>query len=220
MDSIRCIRLFNIYNENYKTGFAGNVWSIDGISPTLQTMEGGNRQPLILEMCESDFFQTIIGSKQQNAYRGSVCDISPTITSAMGMGGGMIPLLTNATIEQTKTLKFMKELRGKSDLPKEVSEDCEKREEQAAKQKIQLPPELQGKKFRIRKLTPRECGRLMDVDDADIDKIEATGLSNSSMYRLYGNSIVVSVLYHIFRKAFIETDPDIVSGAPQQLTLF
>lgn len=88
------------------------------------------------------------------------------------------------------------------------------------KRKVQLPPELQGKKFRIRKLTPRECGRLMDVDDADIDKIEATGLSNSAMYRLYGNSIVVNVLYHIFRKAFIETDPDIVKGKPQQLTLF
>ena len=34
--------------------------------------------------------------------------------------------------------------------------------------KIELPPELQGKKFRIRKLTPRECFRLMGVDDADI----------------------------------------------------
>ena len=44
--------------------------------------------------------------------------------------------------------------------------------------KIELPQELQGKKFRIRKLTPRECFRLMGVDDADIDKIQASGLSN------------------------------------------
>lgn len=42
-----------------------------------------------------------------------------------------------------------------------------------------LPAELQGKKFRIRKLTPRECFRLMGVDETDIDKIQAAGISNS-----------------------------------------
>ena len=81
--------------------------------------------------------------------------------------------------------------------------------------KIELPQELQGKKFRIRKLTPRECFRLMGVDDADIDKIQASGLSNSAQYKLAGNSIVVDVLYHIFRKMFIET-----SNESQQLSLF
>lgn len=83
------------------------------------------------------------------------------------------------------------------------------------KQKIELPPELQGKKFRIRKLTPKECFRLMGVDDTDIDKMQASGLSNSAQYKLAGNSIVVDVLYHIFRKMFIETDQE-----TQQLTLF
>jgi len=85
-------------------------------------------------------------------------------------------------------------------------------------QNFKLPPELQGKKFRIRKLTPRECFRLMGVDDADIDKIQAAGISNSSQYKLAGNSIVVDVLYHIFRKAFVETEPDYKFG--QQLSLF
>ena len=83
---------------------------------------------------------------------------------------------------------------------------------------IELPSELKGKKFRIRKLTPRECFRLMGVDDADIDKIQATSISNSSQYKLAGNSIVVDVLFHIFRKAFIETEPDYEQGT--QLTLF
>ena len=84
---------------------------------------------------------------------------------------------------------------------------------------INLPPELEGKKFRIRKLTPRECFRLMGVDDKDIDKIQAAGVSNSGQYKLAGNSIVVDVLYHIFRKMFIETDVD-KNQEPQQLTLF
>lgn len=87
--------------------------------------------------------------------------------------------------------------------------------EQERKQKIELPPELQGKKFRIRKLTPKECFRLMGVDDEDIDKMQESGLSNSAQYKLAGNSIVVDVLYHLFRKMFIETDQE-----TQQLTLF
>lgn len=71
---------------------------------------------------------------------------------------------------------------------------------------IELPPELKGKNFRIRRVTPRECFRLMGVDDKDIDKIQATGLSNSAQYKLAGNSIVVDVLFHIFRKMFVETE--------------
>ena len=84
---------------------------------------------------------------------------------------------------------------------------------------VKLPLELKGKKFRIRKLTPKECFRLMGVDDKDIDKIQAAGVSNSGQYKLAGNSIVVDVLYHIFRKMFIEKDVD-KKQEPQQLTLF
>ena len=76
----------------------------------------------------------------------------------------------------------------------------------AEQRQIELPSELKGKKFRIRKLTPRECFRLMGVDDKDIDKIQASGVSNSSQYKLAGNSIVVDVLFHIFRKMFIDTE--------------
>lgn len=58
--------------------------------------------------------------------------------------------------------------------------------------------------FRIRKLTPRECFRLMDVADSDIDKIQQAGISKTQQYKLAGNSIVVSCLYHVFRKMFID----------------
>lgn len=44
------IRLTNIYDEKFGTGYAGNVWDTNGISPTLQTAQGGNRQPLIVEI--------------------------------------------------------------------------------------------------------------------------------------------------------------------------
>lgn len=55
-----------------------------------------------------------------------------------------------------------------------------------------------AKVYRIRKLTARECFRLMGVNDADIDKIKAAGISESQQYKLAGNSIVVQVLEGIF----------------------
>ena len=53
---------------------------------------------------------------------------------------------------------------------------------------------------RIRKLTPRECFRLMGFSDDDFDKIK--GISNSQLYKMAGNSIVVNVLTEIFKELF------------------
>lgn len=51
--------------------------------------------------------------------------------------------------------------------------------------------------YRVRKLTPKECGRLMGVDDAVIDSMGKV-LSNSKLYQCFGNAIVVDVLCAIF----------------------
>lgn len=85
---------------------------------------------------------------------------------------------------------------------------------------IQFCEDIMPVCMRIRKLTPKECFRLMDVDDKDIEKIQASGLSNSAQYKLAGNSIVVSCMFHLFRKLFIDTQQDFVNGEPQQLSLF
>ena len=58
--------------------------------------------------------------------------------------------------------------------------------------------------YRIRKLTPRECFRLMGMKDDDIDKIQAAGISNTQQYKMAGNSIVVDVLEAIFKNLFME----------------
>lgn len=90
-----------------------------------------------------------------------------------------------------------------------------------------------GQRIKIRKMTPREAFRLMDVDDADIDKImNATetvtlkdgttktkkAISKTAMYKLAGNSIVCSCLYHIFRTMFIPNQPE--NKQPAQLSIF
>ena len=59
--------------------------------------------------------------------------------------------------------------------------------------------------YRIRKLTERECFRLMDVPEEYIDRIQAAGISRSQQYKMAGNSIVVACMYHLFRKLWIDT---------------
>lgn len=54
-----------------------------------------------------------------------------------------------------------------------------------------------GTNYRIRKLTPKECWRLMGFSDTDFDK---TTCSNTQLYKQAGNSIVVNVLMAIFRE--------------------
>lgn len=52
--------------------------------------------------------------------------------------------------------------------------------------------------IRIRKLTPKECFRLMGFSDEDFDAAQKAGVSNSQLYKQAGNSIVVDVLYYIY----------------------
>lgn len=59
------------------------------------------------------------------------------------------------------------------------------------------------KQYRIRKLTPRECGRLMGVSDENISKMAAVN-SNTQLYKQFGNSIVVDVMCAMFKNLNIE----------------
>lgn len=67
--------------------------------------------------------------------------------------------------------------------------------------------------YRIRKLTPRECWRLMGVKDEQFDKLH--DISNTQLYKLAGNSIVVDVLMAIFKNMFLSDE-----GTKGQLELF
>lgn len=89
-----------------------------------------------------------------------------------------------------------------------------------------LPEELKGKKFRIRKLTPRECFRLMDVDESKIDLLLAKDdlgnqkISNSQLYKCAGNSIVVSCMEYMFRNLFYGAPENELKNNPQQVELW
>lgn len=60
--------------------------------------------------------------------------------------------------------------------------------------------------IRIRHLTPRDRLKLMGVDDKPIEIMLNSGVTDDDLCHQAGNSIVVDVLYHIFRKMFIDRD--------------
>lgn len=74
-----------------------------------------------------------------------------------------------------------------------------------------LEPKIKDN-YRIRRLTPRECWRLMGVKDEQFDKLH--DISNTQLYKLAGNSIVVDVLMGIFKNLFLSDE-----GTNGQLTL-
>lgn len=57
-------------------------------------------------------------------------------------------------------------------------------------------------KYRIRKLTPKECWRLQAFTDEQHDRAEAAGVSATQRYKQAGNSITVDVLFYIFKELY------------------
>ena len=128
------------------------VYGTDGLSPTLNTMQGGNRQPKVLvrEATKKGYTEAVDGD--------SINLEQPNSKTRRGrVGRGVAQTLNTA--------------------PRQAV----------------VEPSL-----RIRKLTPKECFRLMGFDDADIDVLIENGISNTQLYKQAGNSIVVNVLEAIF----------------------
>lgn len=124
-------RLGNMYGEDMGTGFAGNVWDKNAIAPALMTMQGGNRQPSIIE----DNIQTNQNKNEENTYASNGVKYKDSI-------------------------------------------------------------------YRIRKLTPKECFKLMTFEFEDVDKCWAIGASNTALYRAAGNSIVTNCIQLLFEHLY------------------
>ena len=124
------------------------VYGTDGLSPTLNTMQGGNRQPKVLvrEATKKGYAEAVDGD--------SINLQQPNSKTRRGRVGKQVAQTLNT-----------------------------------APQQAVVEPSL-----RIRKLTPKECFRLMGFDDADIDVLIENGISNTQLYKQAGNSIVVNVL--------------------------
>lgn len=55
---------------------------------------------------------------------------------------------------------------------------------------------------RYRKLIPKEYFRLMGFSDSDYELLASNGISKTQIYKMAGNSIVVTVLEYLFKQIY------------------
>ena len=121
-------RIGGLFDTEKSKHQAGAVWDKEYIAPTIATMQGGYRQPLITE------------------------------------DKNIVPTLTTNYNSTTSTSTILK-----------------------------------SDGIRIRKITPKECWRLMGFTDEDFEKAQNFN-SNTQLYKQAGNSVCVNVIEHIFSK--------------------
>ena len=128
-NTLKSVRIGGIFDTEKSKRQAGGIWDKEQLSPTLDTMQGGWRQPSIID--------TDVSCKRECTEQ--------TLTTNDNMGVGV--------------------------------------------------------SYKIRRLTPKECWRLMGFDDESFEKAAKVN-SNTQLYKQAGNSIVVNVLEEIFKNLF------------------
>lgn len=204
-------------------GMNGNVYSENGLSPTLTTNKGEGNKVAIKQATKQGYIECELGGVADLSYpdsktrRGRVQDngnTCPTITATeTGVCRiedsleGSCNKLTHAEWKQKMYKKFVEDADG------DISSVCLNQS-----QTFGYRPPVKGYSktlkanthdigivngIRIRKLTPRETFRLMGFSDKDFNAAQNAGISNSQLYKQAGNSIVVDVLYYIYRELYI-----------------
>ena len=183
----------------------------NNISPTLTTRSGAYAAGMILvkNATKQGYLKATDGdgidiSSRMEYHRGNVQkDKIQTITTSGGNDRGVVvnmkTQLCNNLIQQGKVKE--------NDVIRHSYTTSRMNGEMKDLKQNNISPTLDTRcdclgvvnNMRIRKLTPRECFRLMGVKDEDFDKV-AKNQSDSSLYHLAGDSIVVNVLMAIFQQ--------------------
>ena len=201
----------NVYEKSnrvyFDTGLAPSITSSSADEKIIQTFEFPPKQELKLKL--KDMLEDKVDEKyylsdeilnkvkykfnnEENVSLGGIQEhqsikkdgICTTLTSSMGSGGGYVPMVSR---------KY-----GVFDTDKSKHQAGSVYDENGLAPTLDT---MQGgwrqpcieKKLRIRKLTPKECWRLMGFDDEDFEKATKVN-SNTQLYKQAGNSIVVNVL--------------------------
>lgn len=198
MEEIKCEQVATLQGGKWDKmhDIAKRVYGTNGISPTLHTCGGGNLEPKIIE--------EPLAYDEQNKYLRRD-GIVGTLTT-----DGSSPKHNNRVVEPLVYDGFNQQIRADQTtdgcLTRNVGADL-KRNGQGIIEPIKDFPEntnIAGKDmtlYRVRKLTERECFKLMGVKQEDFEKIRKNQ-SKSSCYHLAGDSIVVPVLMAIFGQMF------------------
>lgn len=194
------IQIGNIAEEkNFSNPQTGRIYDVGGCSPTLSTMQGGNQEPKILESQivamrgrnPDNPSDRSAGSPTEQRLEVNMQGTSNCLTSVQKDN-----LLLENNIQKVGQISSNGSQCGTVISDNGISANLVAGTHGYANNHI-------ATQYRIRKLTPRECGRLMGVSDEDISKMAAVN-SNTQLYKQFGNSIVVDVMCAMFKNLNIK----------------
>lgn len=204
------IQIGNIAEQkNFRNPQTGRIYDVRGCSPTLSTMQGGNREPKILENTivamrgrnPDNPSDRTAGSPTEQRLEVNIQGTSNCLTSVQKDN-----LVMESQVLTPKRTEYGKQIRkayesGQIQESRHNMTELEPRKDDISNTLTTVQKDnllLEKPQYRIRKLTPIECGRLMGVSDEDIDKMAAVN-SNTQLYKQFGNSIVVDVMCAMFK---------------------
>lgn len=188
---------------------ANRVYDVSGVAPAMNTCGGGGLQPKILE-------SKIVAMRGRNPDNPS--DRTVGIQTEQRLEPNAQGMCNSLTTVQKDNMVLIKQATKNGSIECEVGGcfDASYPESQTRRGRVQdngnTCPTLTAQNqdivridtnYHIRKLTPRECGRLMGVFDEDISKMELVN-SNTQLYKQFGNSIVVDVMCEMFKNLNID----------------
>lgn len=190
----KCIRIGGIFDTDKSKHQAGSIYDKEGLSPTLDVAQGGWRQPSILEdgFVEKKYNNFIKEKgyipEMFNPYNESeIKEIAPTQTTQCGsMASSATVMVLGNYMPSNHDASRVVDSNGLAPTVKENHGTVT----------------ATNINYKIRKLTPKECWRLMGFDDEDFEKAANVPTSNTQLYKQAGNSIVVPVLEKIFLNLF------------------
>lgn len=233
---VKVQRVGGMYDTETTTHQAGSVYDKDGLCPTLSTMQGGNREPIIVDdtYANRDAREYESYSPALRSERSGLKVVEPFIAASRGrnpknpsdrttgcpteqrlepkLDGTTNTITTvqkdNYVVEPEFVTGAYQEFANEhgyvpdafnpynqtevGDVAPTQTTQCGSTTSSAT---VLLKEEQPA--YRVRKLTPKECWRLMGFDDQDYERA-AKKNSKTQLYKQAGNSIVVNVLEKIF----------------------
>ena len=183
-----------VSTENWDNPQRGRIYSTDECSPALNTCGDGGLKPKIV---------TSLVSNKGEKFEKEI-DTANTLLARDYKGFGNQAMNAVIKIPQATKQGYIEcEIGGVADLSYPNSKTRRGRVQENGTISPTITATETGickieSPIRIRKLTPKECFRLMGFSDKDFDAAKNVGVSNSQLYKQAGNSIVVDVLYYIY----------------------
>ena len=195
----KCVQVASLEGKGFNE-MTARVYGSEELSPTIQTMGGGNREPKIA-IPEATKQGYALASEGDGVY------INRPHQKRGVVQKGMIQTIKTSGEDVGVVVKFKKHYseRSMQDINNNIVDvnSCANTLTAQHQRPTINSATLIKTPLRIRKLTPKECWRLMGINDQDFEKAQEV-VSNSQLYKQAGNGIVVDVFAAILKGLFKE----------------